>query len=252
MFNNPSGWANYLSTPISLSQLPPSIIPQFDAIELQTQNSPSHQHMTESTTTTMAVSEIPHLVIPQAVEEREVPSTKKKRASVDEPLETSPGPTADTTTTGGKSDDPINLGDGLRYQDLTERLFTMETIVTKMNESIELLVAASKSQPTPQQYSQELWNAVQPIITAQRELAEIQHNHQMALLRNMVDARYKDTQADIKAIKEALVNLTGTTPTSIYKDDDQDDDAQKGKKHDMKKFGRPTPNQKPETEKKVF
>ncbi|MFS7898103.1 hypothetical protein Hanom_Chr00s016388g01756101 [Helianthus anomalus] len=108
------------------------------------------------------------------------------------------------------------------------------------------LVEVSKSQPTPQQYSQELWDAVQRIITAQRELAETRHNHLMALLKNMVDARYKDTQADIEAIKKALVNITGTTLASIYKDDaDQDDDAKKGEKHDMKKFGRPTPKKKP-------
>ncbi len=132
------------------------------------------------------------------------PQYQEKGASVDEPLETTPGLKADTTTTGGKSDDPIHLGDGLNYQDLTERLSSTETIVLNMNQSIQTLVEASKSQPTHQQLSQELWNSVQPIITAQRELEEIQHNTEMAFFRNMVEAMYKDTQAEIKAIKEAL------------------------------------------------
>ncbi|MFS8026432.1 hypothetical protein Hanom_Chr16g01486661 [Helianthus anomalus] len=113
-----------------------------------------------------------------------------------------------------------------------------------MNQSIQTLVEASKSQPTHQQLSQELWNSVQPILIAQRELAEIQHNTHMALIRNMVEARNKDTQAEIKDIKEALTKMTGTVPAPIVEDDDDQDDAKKGEKHDMKKFSRPTPRQK--------
>ncbi|MFS7953638.1 hypothetical protein Hanom_Chr07g00621021 [Helianthus anomalus] len=105
----------------------------------------------------------------------------------------------------------------------------MKTTVTKMNESIEFLVQASKSQPTLQQYSQEIWNAVQPIITPQREFAENQHNHQMLLIRNMVNARYKDTQAEIKAIREALTNMIGATSVPIIRDDDDQDDAKRGR-----------------------
>ncbi|MFS7997521.1 hypothetical protein Hanom_Chr12g01142751 [Helianthus anomalus] len=126
-----------------------------------------------------------------------------------------------------------------------ERLTKIETTVNNMQDMVKQLVEVSKSQPTPQQYSQEHWNAIQQIITAQRELAEAQHNHQIAMIKNMVDARYKDTQADIKAIREALTKMTGTTPTPIFRDDDDQDDAKKGEKHDMKKFRRPTPKKKP-------
>ncbi|MFS7945439.1 hypothetical protein Hanom_Chr06g00524331 [Helianthus anomalus] len=121
------------------------------------------------------------------------PQYQEKGASVDETSETPHGSKADTTTTSGKSDDPINLGNGLKYQDLTERLSTIETIVHSMNQSIQTLVEASKIQPTHQQLSQKLWKLVQRILTAQRELAEIQHNTHMELIRNMVEARYKDT-----------------------------------------------------------
>ncbi|KAJ0522838.1 hypothetical protein HanIR_Chr10g0487001 [Helianthus annuus] len=69
MLNSPHPGANSLSTPLPLSQIPPSIIPLFDAIEIQTQSSPSHKHIKESTTSTMVVSEPPQLVIPQTAEE---------------------------------------------------------------------------------------------------------------------------------------------------------------------------------------
>ncbi|MFS7945148.1 hypothetical protein Hanom_Chr06g00520741 [Helianthus anomalus] len=58
---------------------------------------------------------------------------QEQGASVDETLEIPPGSKADTTTTGEKSDDPINLGDGLKYQDLMERLSPIETTVILMN-----------------------------------------------------------------------------------------------------------------------
>ncbi|XP_021975328.1 uncharacterized protein LOC110870455 [Helianthus annuus] len=303
MLNSLSPWANSLSTPLSISPIPPSIIPLFDAIEIQTQSSPSHQHITESTTSTLAVSEPIQLVNPQTTEEAtplefheilagsssgtattDVGSTdlhldtsfinknplkattaeatkvstgeiskvttaegspryREKGASVDENLETPPVSTADTTTTGGKLDDPIKLGDDLKYQDLTERLSTIETTIATMNDSISFLVEASKSQSTRQQYSQELWNDVQPILVAQRELLAAQHKTEMDFVRVMVDARYKDTQADIRGIKEALVKLTGTTPAPVF--EKEDDDAKKGEKHNMKNFGKPTPRQKP-------
>ncbi|MFS8026423.1 hypothetical protein Hanom_Chr16g01486571 [Helianthus anomalus] len=54
----------------------------------------------------------------------------------------------------------------------------------------------------------------------------------MTLIRNMVEARYKDTQAEIKAIKEALTKMTGTAPAPIFEDDDDQDDAKKGEKYE--------------------
>src|ERR1044071_3651915 len=54
----------------------------------------------------------------------------------------------------------------------------------------------------------------------------------MAEIRNMVDARYKDTYADIQAIKDHLLKTTGSAPTTILRDEDDDaftaDDAKKG------------------------
>ncbi|MFS7911790.1 hypothetical protein Hanom_Chr02g00122231 [Helianthus anomalus] len=74
-----------------------------------------------------------------------------------------------------------------------ERLSNIETTVADMKDMMKQLVNASKSQPTAQQLSQELWNSVQPILATQRDLAEINHNSHMELIRVMVDARYKDT-----------------------------------------------------------
>src|ERR1044071_6087557 len=54
----------------------------------------------------------------------------------------------------------------------------------------------------------------------------------MAQIRTLVDARYTDTQADIKAIKDHLLKTTGSTPTTILRDEDDDEfianDAKKG------------------------
>ncbi|MFS7917026.1 hypothetical protein Hanom_Chr03g00184291 [Helianthus anomalus] len=69
MFKRPSPGANSLSTPLTSSPIPPTILPLFEAIEIQTQSSPSHQHITESITSTLPVSEPIQLVIPQTVEE---------------------------------------------------------------------------------------------------------------------------------------------------------------------------------------
>ncbi|XP_021990913.1 uncharacterized protein LOC110887644 [Helianthus annuus] len=57
----------------------------------------------------------------------------------------------------------------------------------------------------------------------------------MELIRVMVDARYKDTQADIRGIKESLAKLTGTSPAPIFEKADQDD-AQKGEKESLRKL----------------
>ncbi|XP_022030718.1 protein PXR1-like [Helianthus annuus] len=66
----------------------------------------------------------------------------------------------------------------------------------------------------------------------------------MKLIRVMVEARYKDTQSDIKGIKECIAKLTGTTPTPMFEKDDEDD-AEKREKDSMKNFGKPTPRNQP-------
>ncbi|MFS7986823.1 hypothetical protein Hanom_Chr11g01014741 [Helianthus anomalus] len=68
---------------------------------------------------------------------------------------------------------------------------------------------------------------MQPIIQAQRNLADINNNTHMELVRNMVEARYKVTQAYTKAIREHLVKTTGSAPATVLQDEDEDD-AKKG------------------------
>ncbi|MFS7954384.1 hypothetical protein Hanom_Chr07g00629641 [Helianthus anomalus] len=104
-----------------------------------------------------------------------------------------------------------------------------------MKDMLKQVLEASKSQPSHQQITQELWNSVHPILAAQRELVEIQHNSHMELLRVMVDTRYKDIQADIRSIKESLAKLTGTSPAPIYEKEDQDD-SKKGEKDSLRKL----------------
>ncbi|XP_022004097.1 uncharacterized protein LOC110901593 [Helianthus annuus] len=50
----------------------------------------------------------------------------------------------------------------------------------------------------------------------------------------MVDARYKDTQVDVRDIKEHLFKLIGSTPTPIFEKDD--DDAKMGEKDSLRKL----------------
>ncbi|MFS7930878.1 hypothetical protein Hanom_Chr04g00349431 [Helianthus anomalus] len=142
---------------------------------------------------------------------KETTVNQEKGASASDDLESIPITKADTTTSGGNSDDPIKLGDELRYRELTARMSSFENTVGEMKDMMKQLLEASKSQPSHQQITQELWNFVQPILAAQRELAEINHNSHMELIRIMVEARYKDTQADIRVIKESLARLIGTS-----------------------------------------
>ncbi|MFS7894586.1 hypothetical protein Hanom_Chr14g01262451 [Helianthus anomalus] len=87
------------------------------------------------------------------------PQYRDKGASVDVPMETISGPTVDTTTAGGKSDDPIHLGDGLKYQELTERVDKTETSVADIKNMLQQLLksqkapsTASTSTPSPLSY----------------------------------------------------------------------------------------------------
>ncbi|XP_022023799.1 extensin-like [Helianthus annuus] len=77
----------------------------------------------------------------------------------------------------------------------------IEATIGEMKDLMKQLVDASKSQPTPQQLSQELWNSVQPILAAQRDLAKINHNSHMELIRVMVDG-----------VKDSMKNFGKPTP----------------------------------------
>ncbi|MFS7938768.1 hypothetical protein Hanom_Chr05g00443651 [Helianthus anomalus] len=93
----------------------------------------------------------------------------------------------------------------------------------------------SKSQPLTRQIADELWKSVQPIIQAQRNLDDINHNSHMELIRNMVEARYKVTQADIKAIREYHLKTTGSAPPTVLLEEVEDDDK-KGENDKLRKL----------------
>ncbi|MFS8012612.1 hypothetical protein Hanom_Chr14g01322901 [Helianthus anomalus] len=158
------------------------------------------------------------------------PQNQKKGASTSDDMESTHITKADTTTSGGISDDPIKLGDELRYRELTARMSSFENTIGEMKDMMKHLLEASKSHPIHQQITQELWNSVQPILAAQRELAEINHNSHMELIKVMVEARYKDTQANTRGIKESRAKLTGSSPTLIFEKDDEDDAKKGGRK----------------------
>ena len=60
------------------------------------------------------------------------PQYQEKGALVVNVWSTLPTSTTDKTTTSGKSDDPIKLGDDLKYQDLTERIEKLDTSVADL------------------------------------------------------------------------------------------------------------------------
>ncbi|KAJ0866458.1 hypothetical protein HanRHA438_Chr12g0552001 [Helianthus annuus] len=64
------------------------------------------------------------------------PQYQEKGASVVDVWSTLPTSTSDKTTASGKSDDPINLGDGLKYQELTERVEKLDTSVVEIKEML--------------------------------------------------------------------------------------------------------------------
>ncbi|KAJ0556862.1 hypothetical protein HanIR_Chr07g0318621 [Helianthus annuus] len=76
------------------------------------------------------------------------PQYQDKRVSVDDFCDTLRKSTADTTTARGKSDDPINLDDGLMYKKLTERVDKLDTSVADIKSMLQQLLQAQKATPT--------------------------------------------------------------------------------------------------------
>ncbi|KAJ0599271.1 hypothetical protein HanRHA438_Chr03g0105531 [Helianthus annuus] len=179
------------------------------------------------------------------------PQYKDKGAFGFDDMENSPIIKPNTTTSGRDSDDPIKLGDELRYKELAERMSSMESSMAEMKDMMRQMMEHSHNQPTTQQIANEMWKSVPPIIQAKRNLADINHNTHMELTRNMVEATYKVTQADIKAIREHLVKTTGSTPSTVLQDED-DDDAKKGENDKLRKLqpfsqAKPKVQEKPES-----
>ncbi|MFS8004548.1 hypothetical protein Hanom_Chr13g01227161 [Helianthus anomalus] len=124
----------------------------------------------------------------------------------------------------------------MRYKEWTDRMTSIESSMAEMKDMMRRMMEHSQSQPSTQKIANELWNSIQPILQAQINLVEINHNTHMELIRNMVDARYKVTQAYIKAIREHLVKTTACAPATVLPYDDEEEDANKGEKDSLRKL----------------
>ena len=152
-----------------------------------------------------------------------------------------------TTTTGGDSDDPTNVGDDSKYQELTERVDKIEGSVAEIKEMVQEILKAQKAQTTaapaqasaPQAFAaNELWNIFQPMLEQQQQMADKKHALQVKMLTNMVESRFKDTQADIKAIKASIQKTAQSEkgPSTIFfMDTPLADNAKKGGENQAEK-----------------
>ncbi|MFS7940310.1 hypothetical protein Hanom_Chr05g00462931 [Helianthus anomalus] len=235
-----------LSTPIpSPIILPQSIIPLLHAVVIaQTQTSSSLSPITESIPPQVTGSDAYTSAIPATTEEVTPPElqvtlggsssgaatttdgstdlqldscfknkTPLKEISSMATSDSFPKSHIDTTTAGGDSDDPTNVGDDSKYQELTERVEKVEGLVAEIKEMVQEILKAQKAQATvvptqaPAQHAfaaNELWNIFQPMLEKQQHMANQKHAIQVQMLTNMVESRFKDTQTDIKAIKASL------------------------------------------------
>ncbi|MFS8020990.1 hypothetical protein Hanom_Chr16g01422231 [Helianthus anomalus] len=181
-----------------------------------------------------------------SVEERS-PQYQEKGASMDDFWDSIPKSHIDTTTTGGDSDDPTHVGDDSRYQELTDRVEKLEGSVAEIKEMVQEILKAQKAQTTavpaqasaPQAFAaNELWNIFQPMLEQQQQMAAKKHALQVQMLANMVESRFKDTQADIKATKASIQQNAQSEkgPSTIFfMDTPLADNAKKGEKIKLRK-----------------
>ncbi|MFS7918879.1 hypothetical protein Hanom_Chr03g00206351 [Helianthus anomalus] len=101
----------------------------------------------------------------------------------------------------------------------------IKNMLQQLLQSSKAPSTASSSAPT----INELWQLFQPVLHQQRKYVDQQHEIQLQMFINVMDARYKDTQADIKAIKTHILQTTGTSPPTIIYVKNLDD-AKKGEK----------------------
>ncbi|MFS7969918.1 hypothetical protein Hanom_Chr09g00814891 [Helianthus anomalus] len=132
------------------------------------------------------------------------------------------------TTSGGNSDDLVNSGDGLNYQELTKRVTNLETYVGKIKDMMQIFLKNSKPRPTNAEIAKEIWEHVQPCLHLQKQVAEERYTIQVELVRETMDARYQDTHAEIKAIKDFIFENTRQALTLP-----EYDDAKKGEIEDV-------------------
>ncbi|KAF5762547.1 hypothetical protein HanRHA438_Chr16g0788631 [Helianthus annuus] len=110
-----------------------------------------------------------------SAEERS-PQYQEQGASMNDFWDSFPKSHIDTTTAGGDSDDPINLGDDSKYQELTGRVENLEASVAEIKDMVQQLLEAQKAQSSaapaqaPTQHApaaNELWNMFQPLLERQ-------------------------------------------------------------------------------------
>ncbi|KAJ0480487.1 hypothetical protein HanIR_Chr13g0632241 [Helianthus annuus] len=80
-----------------------------------------------------------------SAEERS-PQYQEQWASMNDFWDSVPKSHIGTTTAGGDSDDPINLGDDLKYQELMGRVENLETSVAELKDMVQQLLKAQKAQ----------------------------------------------------------------------------------------------------------
>ncbi|MFS7898251.1 hypothetical protein Hanom_Chr11g01013221 [Helianthus anomalus] len=137
------------------------------------------------------------------------------------------------TTSGGNSDEPIRLGDGLRYKELMERVSKIESFVNEISYMMKTLVQNSRPPPTNVEIAKEIWTRASMYLQLQKQSADATHNMHMELIKNAIDVRYNDTKVEIKDIKDHLLQTTSTTPTLPKY---TKGDARKGDNDNMRKL----------------
>ncbi|MFS8023726.1 hypothetical protein Hanom_Chr16g01454841 [Helianthus anomalus] len=113
-----------------------------------------------------------------------------------------------------------------------ERVTKLESSVEEIKEMMKNLVQNSKAPPSNADIAKETWANVQPYLHLQKQVVEEKHNMHVELIRPMVDAKYKDSRAEVKSIKDFIHENTGKTLTlPTY-----EDDVKKGEKECMRKL----------------
>ncbi|KAJ0871091.1 hypothetical protein HanRHA438_Chr11g0508201 [Helianthus annuus] len=111
-----------------------------------------------------------------SAEERN-PQYQEQGASMNDFWDSVPKSHIGTTTAGGDSDDPINLGDNSKYQELMGKVEKLETSVAEIKDMVQQLLKTQKAQSTaapaqapaqPAPAANELWNVFQPLLEKQK------------------------------------------------------------------------------------
>ncbi|MFS7947520.1 hypothetical protein Hanom_Chr06g00549241 [Helianthus anomalus] len=103
-----------------------------------------------------------------------------------------------STISGGNSDDPVHLGDGLNDQELPERVTNLETFVEEIKFMMQIMIKNFKPKPTNAKIAKEMWKHVQPYLHLQKQATEERYTMQIESVLQKVDTRYQETQIEVK------------------------------------------------------